>query len=134
MAARALLVTLVAVIGAVPAGSAVLKIEGTAGYLSEWELAGAAAEDATRRGEIVGSVTWTHVGLCSVSGPEQRSGELRARILGAGAAARIEAVLSFDGARCAYSGPFSGRSIGHMDCSHAKGVPLTIAITRVARE
>ena len=130
MVARPLLTTLAAVIGAVPAGSTALKIEGTAGYLSEWELAGAAAEDAARRGEIVGSVTWTHVGLCSVDGPRQKSGELRARILGAGAAARIEAVLSFDGARCAYSAPFSGRSSGHMDCPEAKGVPLTIAITR----
>jgi hypothetical protein len=108
-----------------------LQIEGTAGYLSEWELSGAVVEKISAGStEFSGWLTWKHVGLCSVNGPQEKSGEIRLRISGSssGSLAPISAVLSFDGAQCVYRGEFSGSTSGYMDCSHAKGVPLSISI------
>jgi hypothetical protein len=111
-----------------PALSRSLQIEGAAGYLSEWEITGAATEQASPGGEFVGRVVWTHIGLCSVNGPLQKSGDIRFRIHGTASSARIDATIAFEGSRCTYSGAVSGRSSGHMDCSDAKGVPLAISI------
>lgn len=107
-----------------------LQIEGTAGYLSEWELSGAVVEKISAGStEFSGWLTWKHVGLCSMNGPQEKSGEIRLRISGSGSLAPISAILSFDGAQCVYRGEFSGSTSGYMDCSHAKGVPLSISIS-----
>jgi hypothetical protein len=45
-----------------------------------------------------------------------------------GASSQIDATVSLDGAQCSYSGAFAGSSSGQMDCSDAKGIPLTISI------
>ncbi|HET7253920.1 MAG TPA: hypothetical protein VFJ46_09155, partial [Xanthobacteraceae bacterium] len=68
------------------------------------------------------------VGLCSVNGPEEKPGEIRFQILKSSSSSRIQAAISLGGAQCTYNGEFSGSSSGHMDCTDAQGVPLSISI------
>ena len=106
-----------------------LRVSGTAGYLSEWELNG----DVTERTpgdakEFSGPLIWKHVGLCSVNGPQEKTGKIHFQIFGSGASSRIDATLWFDGAQCKYSAALSDRSTGLMDCARADGVPLTLSL------
>jgi hypothetical protein len=106
-----------------------LQVIGTAGYLSEWELNGSVAEKGPPgSNEFSGALVWKHVGLCSVNGPEEKPGEIRFQISKSSSSSRIQAAISLGGARCTYNGEFSGSSSGHMDCTDAKGVPLSISI------
>ena len=60
-----------------PAQAQLRQVAGTAGYLSEWELKGALSERHSAGGRAFsGPVTWKHVGLCSVNGPQERLGEM----------------------------------------------------------
>jgi hypothetical protein len=112
-----------------PAQSRSLQVLGTAGYLSEWELNGTVMEKSPAgSNEFSGALIWKHVGLCSVNGPQEKSGEIRFQISKSGPSSQIHAAISLDGAKCTYNGEFSGSSSGHMDCSDAKGVPLSISI------
>ena len=112
-----------------PAQSRSLQVLGTAGYLSEWELNGTVMEKSPAgSNEFSGALIWKHVGLCSVNGPQEKFGEIRLQISGSDSSARVNGVFSFDGARCVYSGEFSGVANGYMDCPDAKGVPLSISI------
>jgi len=105
-----------------------LQVAGIAGYLSEWELSGTVTETVLAgRSEFAGPVTWTHVGLCSVNGPQQKRGEIRFRISKAGAQSEIDATISLEDVRCTYVGQLSEETRGLMDCSDAKGVPLTLS-------
>ena len=126
---RRLLVLIVLGLSADPARSGSLRVEGTAGYLSEWQLSGDVTEERTTAGakEFFGSLTWKHVGLCSPNGPEERRGEIRFQLLRSGASARIRATLTLEKAQCTYVGNVPDSSIGLMDCSDAKGVPLTLS-------
>jgi hypothetical protein len=36
--------------------------------------------------------------------------------------------MSFERSQCTYSGSFSGQTKGTMDCTDAKGIPLTLSI------
>jgi hypothetical protein len=105
-----------------------LNDEARAGYLLEWELFGtvtttgvAGVEEFTRW------VTWKHVGLCSVSGPQEKSGDLQLRIQGSGSMAQLHGTLWFDGARYVFGRPLSGTSNGYMECPHAQSVPISIS-------
>jgi len=105
-----------------------LKIAGTAGHLSEWELEGAVTERIQAGGsEFSGPVIWKHVGLCSVNGPEEKSGKIKFQISRTGSSYRINATLSFESVQCTYSGKGSYSTSGLMDCSDAKGVPLALS-------
>jgi hypothetical protein len=126
---KAALVAVALEIAGGPAQSQSLQITGTAGYLSEWELSGVLTESASSGGvEYFGPLIWKHVGLCSVNGPQEKYGEIRLRMYRSEKASRINAAISLEGVQCAYSGDFSGRSSGDMDCSDAKGVPLSFLI------
>ena len=70
---------------------------------------------------------WKHIGLCSVNGPEERSGKITFQVSGAGSSSRINATLSMDAVQCTYIGNFSNSTSGLMDCSDAKGVPLSLS-------
>jgi hypothetical protein len=126
---RRLLVLIVLGISANPARSGSLRVEGTAGYLSECQLGGDVAERRTSAGikELFGPLTWKHVGLCSPNGPEEKRGEIRIRLFGSGASGRMRATLSLENAQCSYTGIGSDGSTGLMDCSDARGVPLTLS-------
>ena len=104
-----------------------LQIVGTAGHLSEWEFKGELTETESGR-VLLGPVVWKHIGLCSVNGAQEQPGEISARISGWGPLAKIDATISFNGARCAYSGRFSGGTSGFMDCSETGAVPVSMSI------
>jgi hypothetical protein len=78
---KSALVLLALAVAGTPARSRSLHIAGTAGYLSEWEFGGEAAETGTG-GELVGPLVWKHIGLCSVNGPEEKPGKIRIRLSG----------------------------------------------------
>jgi hypothetical protein len=106
----------------------IIKVSGKAGYLSEWEVSAnvsAAATGAAR--EFSGPMTMTHTGLCTVSGPVEKSGEIRYRLSGL-FRSRMNATLTIDGAHCTFSGVLSQAYSGVMDCPGTKGVPLTISV------
>jgi len=106
-----------------------LRIVGTAGYLSEWELnAELAPQSAPSGQEFSGPVRMKHVGLCTVNGPVEKSGKLTLRMNQSAGPSRLQATLSIDGGdECSYAGQWSGRSTGTMDCSRGKGIPLTFS-------
>ena len=105
-----------------------LQITGTAGYLSEWELSGALTENASSGSSVFsGPLIWKHVGLCSVNGPEEKRGEISFQADRSGEISQINATLSLGGIQCSYNGRSDG-STGHMDCTDAKDVPLSISI------
>ena len=126
---KALLVVIALDVMSGPAQSRSLQITGTAGYLSEWELSGAVTEKISSSGsEFFGPLIWKHVGLCSVDGPQEKHGEIKFQMSRSGSTSQINATISLEGIQCAYSGDFSGTSSGHMDCSDAKDVPLSITV------
>jgi hypothetical protein len=126
---RSLLFVIVVAVAADSAQAEPLRITGTAGYLSEWELNGDITEKMPGDGkEFSGPLIWKHVGLCSVNGPQEKTGKIHFQIFGSGASSRIDATLWLDGAQCKYSGAFSDRSTGVMDCARAEGVPLTLSL------
>ena len=109
-----------------PAQAEVIKVAGKAGYLSEWEVTASVSADASAR-EFSGPMTMTHTGLCTVSGPVEKSGELRYRLSGL-FRSKMDATLTIDGMRCTFSGTLSQAYSGVMDCPGTKGVPLTISV------
>jgi hypothetical protein len=102
-----------------------LKISGKAGYLSEWELAADVQESpSSGRKAYAGPMTLKHVGLCSMSGPEFKTGEIRLELSRWTSA--MTATLTFDGKTCTYSGKLSDDYAGFMECPGTQGVPLTL--------
>jgi hypothetical protein len=117
-----------------------LQLVGTAGYLSEWEVRGTVTETVSPAGrEFSGSVVWKHVGICSANGPEEKRGVIKAQIYRTGPIPRIDGTVSLEKAQCTFKGEFLGDFLGKvpgnssdrtsvfMDCSDAKGVPLTFS-------
>jgi hypothetical protein len=126
---RALLVVLIlsAVASSVRAQS--LRVTGTTGYLSEWEVSGNVTESVTGRvREFSGPLTMRHVGLCTQAGPEEKIAEIRLQIMRLGLLSQFRATMTIDGAKCTFSGKLSETYGGFMDCADAKGVPLTLSI------
>jgi hypothetical protein len=100
-----------------------LEVVGYAGVLGEWELIGTAAPiEGAGSGEFSGSVTMTHVGICTQDGPERTEGEIRFRM----AASRLDAKLSLAGVECAYTAALSDAYTGRMDCPGRPAVPLKL--------
>jgi hypothetical protein len=107
-----------------------LQITGTAGYLSEFELSGTVTEGTSSGStEFFGPLVWKHMGLCSVDGPQEKRGYIRFQMSQGGSIPQINATISLEGMQCGYSGQSSGTSSGHMNCSGAESVPLSISIS-----
>ncbi len=125
--AFALSALLAALAGAVDARS--LRISGTSGYLSEWELkAEVTATQSSGREEFAGPLTLRHTGLCSVNGPEQKSGTITFHISKSLWTSEIHAMLSIDGSQCTYDAKLSNSSSGFMDCPGGAAIPLTLSV------
>jgi hypothetical protein len=108
-----------------PAQAQWLKVTGKAGYLSEWELAADVQENTSiGRKAYSGPMTLRHVGLCSMSGPEFKTGEIRLEL--SRWTSVLTATLTFDGKTCSYSGKLADDYAGIMDCPGTQGVPLTL--------
>lgn len=112
-----------------PALAQIRQVIGTGGFLSEWELQGTLSERDTSNGRAFsGPVVWKHIGLCSVSGPQETRGDMSYEIARSGAPAWVKGTVSFQGAQCTFSGNFSDKVTGYLDCPEAKGVPLSLSI------
>ena len=112
-----------------PAGAHSLQIIGTTGYLSEWELSGNVTDAGSGRvKEFSGPLTAKHVGLCSQNGPEEKPAEIRLQIVKSGPLSQIRATMTMNGTQCTFSGKFSDTYVGLMDCTDAKGVPVTLSV------
>ena len=114
-----------AVLGALatPAGAESLEVLGYAGVLGEWELtASVTGNDNTKA--YSGPLTMTHVGICTVDGPEEKKGEIRFRL--SDSSSRIQATLLVDGTECSYSARLSIFFAGSMNCPNRPAVPLKL--------
>ena len=114
-----------AVLGALatPAGAESLEVLGYAGVLGEWELtASVTGNDNTKA--YSGPLTMTHVGICTVDGPEEKKGEIRFRL--SESSSRIQATLLVDGTECSYSARLSDFFAGSMNCPNRPAVPLKL--------
>jgi hypothetical protein len=114
-----------AVLGALatPAGAESLEVFGYAGVLGEWELtASVTGNDNTKA--YSGPLTMTHVGICTVDGPEEKKGEITFRL--SESSSRIQATLLVDGTECSYSARLSDFFAGSMNCPNRPAVPLKL--------
>ena len=108
---------------ATPAGAEPLEVLGYAGVLGEWELtASVTGNDNTKA--YSGPLTMTHVGICTVDGPEEKKGEITFRL--SESSSRIQATLLVDGTECSYSARLSDFFTGSMNCPNRPAVPLKL--------
>ena len=64
-----------------PTGAQSLEVFGYAGVLGEWELTAKVTEkNSSGTKEFSGPFIMSYVGICTVDGPEERTGEIRLRI------------------------------------------------------
>jgi hypothetical protein len=123
-------IVIVLVAAAGPSQARSLRVAGTAGYVSEWELSAEVtqASSGVVKEEYSGPLTLKHVGLCSHNGPQVESGEIKFQISGSGSLSQIQATLLYEGARCTYSGKLSDASShGFMRCN-AEGIPISLSV------
>lgn len=97
-----------------------LEILGQAGVLGEWELAANLTATGAHK-QFSGPLVMKHVGLCTVDGPEQKTGEMKLQLFGT---SRIKATLLVDGVTCAYAGRKSDSYSGLLRCPDQRDVPL----------
>ena len=108
---------------ATPAGAQSREIFGYAGVLGEWELtASVTGNDNTK--DYSGSLTMTHVGICTADGPEEKKGNIRLQV--SQPSSRMSATLVLDGVTCTYAGRLSDSYTGLMNCPDRSPVPLHI--------
>ena len=108
---------------ATPAGAQSLEIFGYAGVLGEWELtASVTGNDNTK--DYSGSLTMTHVGICTADGPEEKKGNIRLQV--SQPSSRMSATLVLDGVTCTYAGRLSDSYTGLMNFPDRSPVPLHI--------
>lgn len=113
---------------ATPALADDLRVEGTAGFLSEWRLSGKITETAVNaRRQFSGALTMEHIGLCTHDGPNEKAALLKMDATGLRPASRIQGALVFDGAECKFSGILTDNYSGFMTCPNAPGIPLSFS-------
>jgi hypothetical protein len=108
-----------------------LQVEGKAGYLSEWQINGTLTQvngAANGTEEFAGPLTWTHVGLCTVNGPETKRGEMRVQLSSSRSHSTVSVTMSIERKQCIYSSDIGSLSSGYMDCTDAKDIPVVISI------
>lgn len=121
---RALIVAAFAAASAEFASAAALELVGQAGVLGEWELTATLAATENKQ-EFTGPLVMKHVAMCTVDGPEMRTGELRLYMLNA---SRVRAALSIDGVLCTFKGTKSDAYVGTMSCRDRRDAPLRLWI------
>jgi hypothetical protein len=122
---RALFLPIILGILATPASAQSLQIVGYSGYLGEWELSATVTETTSGQlKEYSGPLTMKHVGMCTQDGPEEKTGEMRVRLIAS--SSQLNATLSVAGAECTYSGRLSGAYTGTMNCPDRQAIPLKL--------
>ena len=103
---------------------ATLQVLGQAGVLGEWELtASVAPADPGDTQQLSGPLVMTHVGFCSVDGPEKKAGQIQLMLFGS---SRIKATLVVEGTTCTYDGRKSDAYSGVLRCPARRDVPLLL--------
>ena len=97
-----------------------LQVLGQAGVLGEWELT-ANLTSAGPQKQFSGPLVMKHVGICTVDGPEQKTGEIKLQLFGT---SRVKANLFVDGVACVYAGRKSNSYSGLLRCPDQRDVPL----------
>jgi hypothetical protein len=108
---------------ATPASAQPLQVFGYAGVLGECELTASVTGNNDTR-DYSGPLTMTHVGICTIDGPEEKKGEIRLQI--SQPRSRMSATLLVDGVTCTYSGRLTDFFTGTMNCPNRPAVPLTL--------
>jgi hypothetical protein len=120
------LLVLAALPGAAPAAE--VAVTGQAGFMGEWELTANARETTIGgRRNFSGPLTLRHVGLCTINGPVEKSGEITFRRTGL-VWSGIEATLSFDGKQCTFAASGTKTYDGVMQCPGTRGIPLSLRL------
>jgi hypothetical protein len=105
-----------------------LEINGYTGRLGEWEVKADLARSGARRGdrgdELSGPMSLRHVGLCTIDGPEEKSGTMRVRL--STWSSRVEARLVIDGVECLYRGALSDTQESELTCPDRRPTPITL--------
>lgn len=110
---------------AASANAETLQVAGQAGHLGEWELtANVTAEMQGGKKQFAGPLVMKHVGICSVDGPEEKTGQIKFQMTGA--ASRIKATLVIEGKECTFAGVLSATHQGTMECRD--GAPLPVSL------
>lgn len=124
---RAMLASLALASVPVAAQADDLAVSGKLGFMGEWQVAATAREIAAgRRAEFSGPLTLTHVGLCTVSGPVEKSGTIRFHRAGL-FRSRIDATLNFDGKQCTFAARGTKTYEGTLVCPGG-GIPLRLQL------
>jgi hypothetical protein len=103
-----------------PAAAETLEVLGQVGVLGEWELTANITATGTRK-QFSGPLVMKHVGICTVDGPEEKTGEIQLQFFGS---SRIKATLMVAGVTCTYAGRKSDSFSGVMRCPDQRDVPL----------
>jgi hypothetical protein len=112
---------------AAAAGAEPYAASGQVGYLQEWELKASLARTVSGgRTEYSGPVTLRHVGLCSVNGVEEKSGNMRLTLSRAPGAA--EGTLAMEGDSCRVVATQPPSYTGLLTCRNGQGVPISFSI------
>ena len=103
------------------------SINGQIGYLQEWEMKADLARTVTGSGvSYDGPVTLRHVGLCSVNGPEEKSGVVRLTVSRKTLA--VEGTLTMKDDTCRIAASASKSHSGLLNCRDGQGVPIHFSI------
>ena len=106
-----------------PAYAQSFEVVGYAGALGEWELTAIiTARSSWWWTEFSGPLTMRHVGLCTQSGPEEKSGELRLQL----STARLHGTLAVAGNACNFSAQLSDAYKGVLSCASGRTTPLML--------
>ena len=97
-----------------------LQILGQSGVLGEWELTANVTATGTQN-EFAGPLVMKHVGICTIDGPEQKTGNIKLHLA---ASSRVKATLFIDGVACTYAGRKSDSYSGLLRCTDQRDVPL----------
>ncbi len=105
------------------------SIEGTAGYLQEWEIKASLTKTVTSAGtNFDGPVKLRHVGLCSVNGVEEKSGVVQLKVSRKNTA--VEGTLAMQDDSCRIVASASQSYTGLLNCRDGQGVPISFSINQ----
>ena len=123
---RALLMCLAATVSLTPVcAHSELQLYGKTGYLGEYELSATVSEQISNgKTEFSGPLVVKHVGLCTHTGPQEVTSEIKLQF--AGSSQRVTAKLVFEGLDCTYQGILAESYHGFMDCADHTSVPLRL--------
>jgi hypothetical protein len=106
-----------------PSRAQSLEVVGYVGTLGEWEVtATMTPRSSWWTKEFAGLLTMRHVGICTQSGPEEKTGELRLQL----SASRLSGTLVVAGDVCSLSAHLSDAYKGVLSCAGGRTTPLTL--------